>query len=853
MDIYASATAAWLQQQQQQQQHQQQQPSQQPIHNDPHASLQRPLSSDWKDPSSSSSATTTPTPSATPIDLSDFGLGDLSAPSSSALANPSFFPFTNQFYLPNLSSPYNAMSYVNGSWPNSQGSVPLSNYSTLNGATTSNAPSQQQQQPAQQAVIDPALTTINNSSSQSYSPPNIPSHSPPLSSQQSLSQYPYSHLQPSNLSIPYSISYQPTQQQQQQQQQSQQQQQQHQQQQQQYQSSFSPYALQSPTPPAMTISPTTFYGTNPQTPAAPSAAAVAQAQARRKQFLAGLATQLGSANFTGGAGRVRDLVTLIADYGITEVDAATRQEILTKVRDTSTHQYFRAWSENNTALEIMREWLKTAVASDDNPYIENIMPILHIADRLPFTYQTLANSKLGKIIRKLVKDATLPAVKDMASQLEKKWRDMFLPVEPMHVDEDSQDGKRRKRKSSDPPPKAAPPAKKAALAPASSSKPGAVKREIKPVPAAAKVKDSKSDSSFFSAPKPKPKLPSFKKSPAPPVKKEPDPNVAQPSSINPFQEALKDMAKARKASPVVVPTPPPPRASGSTPPLSAGLTKTGKKRKTVTWAADGQLEQVKFIDRAVYDDDPVDGMHTSHNLRDLDRDEGAALHAHLFEELIDWSEPLSLAFPPDAEPRPRGEDSQEKVTQEQREQTALGALYLAQIPDTPGEPAAQLPPEQVDEHVRLMLTGPEVDALFWQQQPAEQPGAAPVSVSDLVGQLAAPAAAVPDPAALLAQVASLGNVNIPPEQLQQLASMFAQQQPFGAGLGVAGAVPPAGPSDGMYDAEQQQQQQQQQHGWGDASYADGPGRERRWGEGSQGWRGGKASMRLFIPLCGGGD
>lgn len=36
----------------------------------------------------------------------------------------------------------------------------------------------------------------------------------------------------------------------------------------------------------------------------------------------------------------------------------------------------------------------------------------------------------------------------------------------------------------------------------------------------------------------------------------------------------------------------------------------------------------------------MQGMHTSHNIRDLDRDEGAALHAHLFEEQIDWTEPL---------------------------------------------------------------------------------------------------------------------------------------------------------------------------------------------------------------------
>lgn len=36
----------------------------------------------------------------------------------------------------------------------------------------------------------------------------------------------------------------------------------------------------------------------------------------------------------------------------------------------------------------------------------------------------------------------------------------------------------------------------------------------------------------------------------------------------------------------------------------------------------------------------IQGIHTTHNYRDLDRGEGAALHAHLFEETIDWSEPL---------------------------------------------------------------------------------------------------------------------------------------------------------------------------------------------------------------------
>ena len=100
--------------------------------------------------------------------------------------------------------------------------------------------------------------------------------------------------------------------------------------------------------------------------------------------------------------------------------------------------------------------------------------------------------------------------------------------------------------------------------------------------------------------------------------------------------------------------------------IPVGLTKTGKKKKSVSWAPDSRLEQIKVIERAVYDDDPVDVSiflfassldsrcelsvyllvtfvvlqgTTVHNIRDLDRDEGAAMHAQLFEELIDWSEP----------------------------------------------------------------------------------------------------------------------------------------------------------------------------------------------------------------------
>jgi len=446
-------------------------------------------------------------------------------------------------------------------------------------------------------------------------------------------------------------------------------------------------------------------------------------------------------------------------------------------------------------MDITRDWLKSGAAINaDNQVLETVMPLLHIADRLPFTGDTLVSSKIGKIVRKLAKDAPIPAVKDMAANLERKWRSQFVFMQDqvMAVEDEIQDAKPKKRKLPDVLSKAGPPTKKSAVSPASTSRPSVVVKKEGRLPttmgvAAATVKDSKSDSSFFSAPKQKSKLPSFKKAPAGPtasiaIKKETPANVAQPSSTDAFQEALKDMAKARKPSPVA------PNITGNTtttPSAELAGAKPLKKKKSVTWAPDEQLELVKLIERAVYDDDPVDGTpHALHNVRELERGEGAALHAPLFEELLDWSEPQPFDMPEDIEVRPRGEDSQERGMQEQRELTALGASYLVQpIPDSPAElqPSPVLSQEQVDENVVQMLAGAEIDALSWPPAMSIAPLSVGATVSELVGQLAAEGAltaseAAPAPAfdpAVLAQLAS----SIPQEQLQQLAQMFAAQQP----------------------------------------------------------------------------
>lgn len=206
----------------------------------------------------------------------------------------------------------------------------------------------------------------------------------------------------------------------------------------------------------------------------------------------------------------------------------------------------------------------------------------------------------------------------MASNLERKWRQLVETATKQAESNPTEGGSRqfvsavrraltfipdvrlKKRKLSEPPAaKAPPPAKKVAVTPAVPSSKVTVKKEAKPV--SLPVKDSRSDSSFFSAPKPKPKLPSFKKAPVT-VKREPDTNVAQPSSIDPFQEALKSMGKGRKASPAV--STPPSIPAASTPPAGNAIGKT--KRKSVSWAPEGQLESIRLIERAVYDDDPVD-------------------------------------------------------------------------------------------------------------------------------------------------------------------------------------------------------------------------------------------------------
>ena len=440
-----------------------------------------------------------------------------------------------------------------------------------------------------------------------------------------------------------------------------------------------------------------------------------------------------------------------------------------------------------------------------------------------------------------------------------------------------------------------------------------VKKETKPV-----VKDAKSDSSFFSKPKPtKKEMPSFKKNlpaAAAAVKKEAaDPGIAQPSSFNPFEEVLKSYGSTTGAGPSTAASTstPPPGATGglsATPSTSvsgsAGLNKMGKPRKSVTWAPDGKLEQIKLIERAVYDDDPatvslfrsyqsmycvlIRGRtatlhrarirritsatstemrvrrctHTCSTNKSSGQSHNVSTQPHRVRDPVTDAgrDIAALEMPPDLQIPPRGSESTERAAQEEREQSALVVLYssLAQIPDSPAEPPTQIPEEQVDEGVCMMLTGPEVDAVFWQGgAPAIVDTVRPsASVAELVGQLAAaaPDVVMGEGSQAQAQAAMpnlYGNLNgINVEQLQQLMqhAQALSQTPY--------AGPPSqgqqgDPSQGWGPGNQYSEYDRGYHENG-AGRGAGPGDpSRRWNEEAQGWgperggrgRGGGRGMR----------
>jgi protein phosphatase 1 regulatory subunit 10 len=151
---------------------------------------------------------------------------------------------------------------------------------------------------------------------------------------------------------------------------------QHQHSQSQVPTTLSPHVLHSPSTP-ITGALSSLY--SPSTSTSTAAAPIVNLQARKDKFSADVRPFLQPNSFTG-AGAVNSLVGHIDDFGSQDVDATTRLEILTKIRDNAGNHYFRAWLENAAAMDVTREWLKAGLtARSDNLLVETIMPLLHVS------------------------------------------------------------------------------------------------------------------------------------------------------------------------------------------------------------------------------------------------------------------------------------------------------------------------------------------------------------------------------------------------------------------------------------------------------------------------------------------
>ncbi len=127
----------------------------------------------------------------------------------------------------------------------------------------------------------------------------------------------------------------------------------------------------------------TLSSLNPGSASKPAPASVLtpeEKEERKRKFLISIRPLLLSSAFSG-AQAVQHLTDRIVDFGITEVEAHMRLEILARIRDGAGNHYYRAWSENSLAVEITREWIKAAAKGDSGSLQDTIMPLLHVSDR----------------------------------------------------------------------------------------------------------------------------------------------------------------------------------------------------------------------------------------------------------------------------------------------------------------------------------------------------------------------------------------------------------------------------------------------------------------------------------------
>ena len=117
-------------------------------------------------------------------------------------------------------------------------------------------------------------------------------------------------------------------------------------------------------------------------PSMHTSAPAPSAQESKQRFQDALKALLVPSALTGDTA-VRGIVSALNSFGAQDVDAATRLEVVTKIRDNAGNTFFRAWADNTDAMDIFREWLKAgATGKDDGIWEETIMPLLHVSNIL---------------------------------------------------------------------------------------------------------------------------------------------------------------------------------------------------------------------------------------------------------------------------------------------------------------------------------------------------------------------------------------------------------------------------------------------------------------------------------------
>lgn len=120
-------------------------------------------------------------------------------------------------------------------------------------------------------------------------------------------------------------------------------------------------------------------------------------------------------------------------------------------------------------------------------------------------------------------------------------------------------------------------------------------------------------------------------------------------------------------------------------------------------------------------------------------------------------------------------------------------MSMVQIPDSPAEPPVIILDDQVNLIVRHMITGPEVDAIFWSGPPPEASAAEFHSRQSGMDVEEDPNKPFPsmDPNMLSTMSAGLGNMT--PEQLTQLlATLASQNGTYGEQQQPGQQIPPYG-------------------------------------------------------------